>query len=551
MLPSPQGWPAQGLQRLLRGLTLLLSVVFVLLFLLVAYRRLHYPFEVDRMESGMMTSVWRLRHGYALYSPPSLQWAPFLYAPLFFYTAAAMSKLVGVQYAALRLVSILATLGSFGLIYALVRVETGRRWMPAVFSIGLFACLYPYVLGWYDVGRVDALSLFLFLAALLATRRSRPVLAAMLWLLAFLTKQTFLPLGLALFLMEWRRPKRMLTGMVLYLLLVAGSFAWLQHTSGGWFRYYAFGTAGVIKWSFHTAVMFPFTDLLGPLPIACGLILLAALCTRVPWREAEGSYFAVVTFFLTGAIWFVRAHVGANVNAIIPLYAWLAVLAGIALDRLLTRTGANSSTDDAGSLVDVGMADPSVRADPTGFPAQAGTVVQSNDASLVRAGLWLLAAVQLLSHLYRPAEIPTGNLAARMAFVAALRATPGDVWVVDHSFDAILAGKPVHADMDALDAVLGRGYAPAVEQFRALSRRGAWTAVVLDRDAAAYQPEGLFTRPPFAATYRLRAIAPGGGAPGDLDQPMFTLLPCNTPEVSGTLMDLSHTLVATAACGGR
>ncbi len=519
MLRRPNGWPARGLQRLLRGLALLFSVLFVLLFVLVAWRRLHYPFEVDRMESGMLSSVWRLRQGQALYSPPSLTWAPFLYAPLFFYVAAAVSKLVGVQYAALRLVSIGATLGSFALIYALVRVETGRRWRPALFAVGLFACLYAYSRAWYDVGRVDALALFFFLAAVLATRRSHPAVAAVLWLLAFLTKQTMLPLGLALFLMEWRRPRRMFTGMGLYLLLVSGSFALLQHTTGGWFRYYAFGTAGVIQWSFHTAVMFPFADLLGPLPIACGLILLAALFTGVRWRERDGTYFAVVTLFLGGAIWFVRAHVGANVNAVIPLYAWIAVLAGIALDRLLVSAAA---------------------LDLTALPPATAAVLPS--------ALWLLALVQLASHLYRPAEIPTGNLAARAAFLSALKATPGDVWVVDHSFDAVLAGKPLHADMDALDAVLGRGYAPALEQFRQLSTQHQLTAVVLDRAPEAYQPEGLFTRPPFAAVYKLRAVAPGGGAPGEVDQPLFTLLPCNAQPRAGTLTDLRATLVDGTAC---
>src|SRR5579875_3369419 len=399
------------LPGLLRGLTVSFSVLYILLFVLVAHRRLHYPFEVDRMESGMLTSVWRLRHGYSLYSPPSLTWAPFLYAPLFFYVSAAVTKLIGINYAALRLVSLVATLGSFALIFALVRTETRRhRWQPALFAVGLFAALYPFVLAWYDVGRVDSLSLFFFLAALLATRRTHPTLAAVLWLLAFLTKQTFLPLGFAVFLIDWQRPRRMLTGMITYAVLVAASIAWLQHTSAGWFRYYAFGTGGVIKWSFHSAVMFPFEDLLAPLPVACILIAAAALFTNLRWRDRDGTYFAVVTVLLLGAIGFVRAHVGANLNAIIPLYAWLAVLSGIALDRLLEQPSGRSEDPKAPS-----------------------TTSAPHLASALPGVLWLLAFVQLASHLYRPAEVQTGNLAARSAFLNALRATPGDVWVVDHS----------------------------------------------------------------------------------------------------------------------
>ena len=471
------------------------------------------------MESGMLTSVWRLRHGFALYSPPSLTWAPFLYAPLFFYVSAAATKLIGINYAALRLVSIAATLGSFSLIFALVYTETEKRYAPALFAAGLFAALYPFVLAWYDVGRVDSLALFFFLAALLATRRTHPLLAALLWLLAFLTKQTFLPVGLLVFLIDWQRPRRMLTGMIAFAVMAIASFAWLQHTTAGWFRYYAFGTGGVIKWSFHSAVMFPFTDVLAPLPIACALIASAALFTGVRWREREGTYFAVITLLLLLAIGYVRAHVGANLNAVIPLYAWLAVLAGIALDRLSRQI--NLSADSTSS---------------------------SPWTSALPATLWLLATIQLASHLYRPAEVQTGNLAARMLFLNALRATPGDVWVVDHSYDAILAGKPLHADMDALDAVLGRKYQPALNEFKALTASGQLTAVVLDRVPGAYEPQGLFTQPPFSGAYRLRAVTPGGGAPGELDQPLYTLLPCTPAVAPNSLTDLQDSLTDRSGC---
>ncbi len=517
----PRSFDRRGV-GLLRGLTLAFSALFVLLFLWVAWRRLHYPFEVDRMESGMLTSVWRLRHGYALYSPPSLEWAPFLYAPLFFYVSAAVTKVVGLQYAAIRLVSIAATLGSFGLIFALAFHET-RRWATALFATGVFASLYPFVLAWYDVGRVDSLALFFFLGALLLTRRGHPLSAAALWWLAFLTKQTFLPLGLAVFLIEWQRPRRMLTGMGIYLALVAGSIVWLQRVTHGWFTYYAFGTTGVIKWSFHTAVMFPFADLLGPLPIACGFIAMAAMGTGLRWRERGGSYFAIVSVLLTGAIWFVRAHVGANLNAVIPLYAWMAVLAGVALDRLLLH------------FLPADL-DSSARATPGMTEA-------------LPAVLWLLAFAQLAAHLYRPAEIPTGNLAARVAFVKALRETPGDVWVADHSYDAILAGKPLHADMDALDAVLGRKYGPAVAEFDQVMHGGKLTAVVLDRAPDAYEPKGLFTEAPFSDVYRVRAVTPGAEAQGDLDQPLFTMMPCQ-PEAAGSgLTDIRTGLVDRSLCG--
>src|SRR5580698_9885236 len=129
------------LERPLRLAALGLSLFFVLSFLFIALHRLHYPFEVDRVESGMMTSVWRLRHGYPLYTASSLEWAPYLYAPLFFYLSAALSKVMGLSYAPLRMVSILSTLGSFGVIFLMVWKET-KRFAAAAVAVGLFASLY-------------------------------------------------------------------------------------------------------------------------------------------------------------------------------------------------------------------------------------------------------------------------------------------------------------------------------------------------------------------------------------------------------------------------
>src|SRR3984885_6571972 len=156
-----------ALERGFRRTSCVFSVFFVLLFLSVALRRLHYPFELDRLESGMMSSVWRIIHGRPLYSAPSMGGVPFLYAPAFFYLSAALSRVTGLEYSTLRLVSILATLGSFTAVYAFVYRET-RRYTAALLSVGLFACLYDFCLGWYDVGRVDSLSVFLFLLALYA-----------------------------------------------------------------------------------------------------------------------------------------------------------------------------------------------------------------------------------------------------------------------------------------------------------------------------------------------------------------------------------------------
>ncbi len=222
----------------LRGARLLayaVSIGFVLLFIYTALKRLRYPFELEKMESGMLTTVWRLAHGHPLYEKPSLEWAPFLYAPLFFYVSLAFTKLVGVSYTAIRLVSLLSTIGSMGVIYAFVLRET-RRHGPAIFSIGFFACLYSTLLGWYDIGRVDSLSIFLLLLGLYATRFYHPLVAVIPWLLASQTKQGILAFAAVAFLTQWKRPGRMLVGLFTFVGLNFATIHLLNKYWDGWYN---------------------------------------------------------------------------------------------------------------------------------------------------------------------------------------------------------------------------------------------------------------------------------------------------------------------------
>ena len=509
----------QALERWLRRAACGLAVLFILLFLWVAVRRLRYPFELDRLESGMMTSVWRLAHGRSLYSAPSMEWVPFLYAPLFFYLSAALAHLTGLNYATLRLVSALSTLGSFAVIYALVIRET-RRHAAALVAVGLFASLYNVCLGWYDVGRVDSLSVFLFLLALYCTRWTHPLLAAAAWALAFNTKQTFLPFGLLAFLPLYRTPRRMLTGMAAFALLALLSVQLLNHSTAGWYSQYAFGTTRGIHFIPRALVFFLPLDILGPLPILATLLLAAVAFAPPRLRSARTAFYGGLTVLLLAAIGFVRAHEGANINAVLPVYAWLAIICGLAVDRLLLH----------------------LRSSAAGIPAPT--------AALASAALWLALSVQLLAHLYQPARwIPSSaTLPFRNALVAAVRATPGDVWLTDHPFDAVLAGKPIHPDMDALDAVLGKPDPSTVAEYNQLITSRHFAAILTDRAAETYSPPGVFTSPAFQAAYGLRAAAPGSTEPNVIDQPMLSLLPCEslaaraaTPLLPpGTMIDSSR-----------
>lgn len=503
--------------------TAAISVLAILMFLAVALKRLHYPFELDRMESAMMTTVWRVVHGMPVYVRPSLEWAPFLYSPLFFYCSAAMTRVMGVGYAALRMVSILSTLGSCAVLAAMTFRETRNR-TAALASAGLFAMLYSLVLSWYDIGRVDSLSLFLFLLAIYCMRFSSPVLAALVWVLAFQTKQSFLPLAVLAFLADWQRPKRLVLGLASFGLMAYASIWWCNHASGGWYSYYVFGSVKELGLSTFFAKTYLPYDLLQPLALALALILFAALLRPVSWKSTRTSFYGYLTALIVMGIWFARAHVGSYYNTLMPVYAWICLLFGLALARL---------TEDAEAL-------PPKAAEP-------GTSALSFAWPTL---IWMIAFAQIAMHLYRPGSYAMSADAARLRwnFIDHLRATPGDVWLVNHSYDSILAGKGMHAEMDAFDAVLGRPDAPSVAEFQQAIRDHRFTAIILDRVPETYSPAWVFDDAAFKNAYPLHAFAPGAPMPGTGDQPVLMYLPCGIDPAASAALAVGSTFVQQGSC---
>ena len=493
-----------------------LSVFFILLFFYTALRRLHYPFELERMESGVLTSAWRVAHGKPLYAQPSLEWAAYLYTPVYFYVSAAIMKLTGAGYQATRLVSVLSVAGLLATIYTFVFGEV-RRHLPALAAAGLYAALYASLGCWYDLGRVDSLVTFLLIAALLATRYLHPAVAAILWVAVFQTKQGFLPLPLVVFLFEWQRPRRMLVGMATYVALAAGSIAWMQHVSHGWYSFYVFGVPTQLKFLWRSAVLYVPRDLLAVVGLAILLVIASAMLgqkTYFPVKNRKFCFYLLTSVLLYGLIGFVRSHGGASENSLFPAYAWTAVLFGIALERLLRWSE---------------------------------TLEHARNQRFALIAVLLMACVQLTMHLYNPGDyIPyPGKLAARQAFLEQLRHAPGDVWVLTHSWDAVLTGKPLHPEMDAFDAVLVRPVndqtRPVVEALRDAYANQRLSAVIVDYDPLEYVKGTGFGTPLFRQHYGMHIRAEGSGSAHLEDQPRYILAPCDADKLPG---DPWHTRTA-------
>ena len=229
---------------MLRWALAAVGLAFLAVYLVVVWLRLRYPFELEWMEGGSVDHVRRILSGKPLYVVPTLDFVPFIYTPLYYYLGAAVTKLLGVGFFPLRLVSVAASLACFALLYAMVRRETGSRWAGLV-AVGFFAATYARSGAWWDVARVDTLMLALLLAGIHLLRVSpKPgtqIAAGLVLYLAYMTKQqallVALPVLVAVAAYQRRRAVWCVSALLLPLLASHFLLDWLHD---GWYTYYVY-----------------------------------------------------------------------------------------------------------------------------------------------------------------------------------------------------------------------------------------------------------------------------------------------------------------------
>jgi hypothetical protein len=416
----------------LRWLVLGVSSFVMLLFVVTALERVRYPYELEELEGYVFLTALRAFHGQAIYPHPSLAFIPYMYPPLYYYVCAALGKVAGMSISTMRLVSILSTLGCFAAVATLVGTEGPgqrggmRRFLPAIAAAGLYAGCYTVCGEWFDLGRLDSFFVFLVLLAMLATRRAHPVFAAVLWTLAFQTKQSILPAAFIMLCHDWpadwrrngRRVRRILSGLSTLVVGAAGSVAWLNHVSDGWYQFIVFAVPRAnadIK--LRKVVVFWPEVMLRPLGLALIVIAAAAVFTR-PSLRSRATRFYLAACSLVLLFWWIWTHGGSTGNAPMPIYALVAVLFGIALARLLVW------------LPGIGPLEP-----------------RWGRAAVLL--LLLAALVQEAAAVYNPGDFRPSTEVRRsiQAVIAEARELPGDVYVTQHPYYGWLAGKPVHADL--------------------------------------------------------------------------------------------------------
>ncbi|UCB53252.1 MAG: glycosyltransferase family 39 protein [Candidatus Zixiibacteriota bacterium] len=444
------------LTKFFRYLLLSVAVCFIAVYLILAFLRIRYPFELEWMEGACVDHVLRILSGEKLYVTPSLEFIPFIYAPLYFYLSAAVSAIIGVGFLPLRLVSLISSLGCLSLIFFFVKKETGSG-LLGILASSLFAATYRISGAWYDIGRADSLFLLLLLGGLylIKFRHSSKsyLLAGVLVSLSFLTKQValiiFLPTALYCVL-SGRARSTYFIGTVVG--IVGVSTYLLNWIHGGWYSYYVFHLPRQHVVVEGMYLDFWTKDILSALPVACAISAFFIFAQTVISGKRNYLFYSLMSVGMLGGAWLTRLRLGSYDNVLIPAYAVLSILFGLGIHRAFD------------------------------FISGASAIKRR----VLEAGICLVCITQFLLLVYNPlAQIPTRkDLEAGRGFIDTMAQLPGDVLVLSHGYLPTLAGKRSHAHDAAVNDVLNDTGSAAAAKLREEIRRAVqerrFGAIILD-----------------------------------------------------------------------
>jgi hypothetical protein len=181
---------------------------------------------------------------------------------------------------------------------------------------------------------------------------------------------------------------------------------------------------------------------------------------------------------------------------------------------------------------------------------------QSPPAALCRVLLLAAATVQILGFIYHPGRFDpsAATREARQQFEQQLAALPGDIYVLNHSYDAILAGKQPHAVLDAFGIIQDSPSSPMRDAYLADFQRAVdnhvYGGFVLDDTADTYKPGSSWMPADFLDQYPVRILANSTFTTGVLPQPeeKWIYLPCSVLDHDTSSFITPTTVVSYGNC---
>jgi hypothetical protein len=427
-------------------------------------------------ESIVLDAARRVATGRPLYLPADqLPLSVAAYTPFYYLLVAGLQRLFDSDsYVIGRVVSLAATLAAATLLARSVRRVTGRLSF-GVLSAGLFLTQNLTALLWAPLHRVDMLAMCLTMAGMALATAGRTRTAAVAFVLAFMTKQTFLAAPAAVCAALCPQRRRMIAFSTLFVAGSAVALAAAQALSGGWFLWHIV-VANLNPFDLETfsASLGSFLQL-NSLPV---LVATALLTQRSrPGERVWRAYFLLSLLTLASI-----GKVGSSSNYWLEVSAATAALLGILSARLAAPVGANAMV-------------------PRAIAAALLIAVPGYHAAFREAAMLL------------PGPLPGQEAAAEEAgmvrnrqFLAQLASEPGPL-LTDEPALAVAVGKPIlfeatifkvlaeqgHWDeRPILEAIAARHFTLVVltDSLDRPSKVTRLTSAVRDALAAAYAPAG-------------------------------------------------------------
>ncbi|EFO80137.1 hypothetical protein OSCT_1998 [Oscillochloris trichoides DG-6] len=404
--------------RFLKMLLIIVSCLYIFLYVYTVYYRLQYPFELEWIEGGIHDQVQRIVEKKPIYVAPSIEFVPFLYTPLYFSLSSLISPLLGGGLFPLRLVSFVASLVSFVAIFFIVYRET-KNLLAAIVATGLFAATFRITGVWMDIARVDSLFLALFLFFIFIIRGNKTathaILAGILLAMAYLSKQTMLVISIPIILwLFFQTPKYSIILLVSALLIIGTTTIVLQQQSDGWYLYYTYHLLSQqTEWFPRAFFTFWGEDLLANFPLAIVCIIIASTYTPIQKNDARIDWLVICVGALAGSF-LTRIKVGGYDNVLLPIVAVISILFGFSIYKIL-KISAEHKNRFHGIIYTVGV-------------------------------------LQLFMIFYNPiTQIPSPlDMEYGLKFIRLLEETEGPVYLVDHGYISTLAGKESYAHHAAI-----------------------------------------------------------------------------------------------------
>lgn len=323
----------QVFYRVIKIVIITFGIYYLLVFGYSSFNRFIYPYELEWMEGGMAETIHRINDGNNIYVPPTPEFIPYIYTPLFYYSSAGLTLLSGLEpIYSMRLFSIISTIFSLFLIFKICR-KYGADAFFSFSAVGIFAALYPIALGWYDIARNDMMMTCLLLLSfyLLSFKKRNYVIASgIVAALAFFTKQSSAAIiaGLAIALIFIDRKLFWQFSIVTGILVLAGVVVF-EITTDGWFSFYVFEVPSNHNWRFRHAASFYFHGLAKPMFISVILFAIGLIAIYKRKIGYELIPLVVLTFGTGISATLLLLHEGGWFNALFPLHCSIAIFCAV------------------------------------------------------------------------------------------------------------------------------------------------------------------------------------------------------------------------------